>query len=107
VAVPNGYVFLNLMLLGFAIAGMRKARGHPAWLFLILFFLIRTAAVTQLQTVEPRYVIECFPVLLAFAGLSLGYMLSLFFMQQAGLDVRAELLEGIAGHPSGEPFQGS
>jgi len=107
VAVTIGYIFLNLILLGFAIAGIWKARGHPAWLFLILFFLIRTAAVTQLQTVEPRYVIECFPVLLAFAGLSLGYMLSLFFMQQAGLDVRAELLEGIAGHPSGEPFQGS
>ena len=38
--------------------------------FLILFVAIRSLAMTQLQTVEPRYVIECFPVVLAFGALA-------------------------------------
>jgi hypothetical protein len=35
------------------------------------FVLIRTAFLTQLQTCEPRYVLECFPALLA-VGAQLG-----------------------------------
>lgn len=38
--------------------------------FLILFVAIRTVAMTQLQTVEPRYVIECFPVIVALGALA-------------------------------------
>jgi hypothetical protein len=37
--------------------------------FLVLFVAIRTVAMTQLQTVEPRYVIECFPVIVALGAL--------------------------------------
>jgi hypothetical protein len=36
---------------------------------LVLFVTIRTVAMTQLQTVEPRYVIECFPIVVALGAL--------------------------------------
>jgi hypothetical protein len=39
-------------------------------MFLILFVAIRTVAMTQLQTVEPRYVIECFPVIVVLGALA-------------------------------------
>jgi len=35
---------------------------------LILFVAIRTLLMTQLQTVEPRYVVICFPIVIAFAA---------------------------------------
>jgi hypothetical protein len=34
-------------------------------LLIVIFVVIRTAFLTQLQTCEPRYVLVCFPVLLA------------------------------------------
>jgi hypothetical protein len=36
--------------------------------FLILFMLLRTAFLTTLETPEPRYVLECFPALIAMAA---------------------------------------
>jgi len=103
--VTVGYTALNIIVIGLAIAGIWLARGHPAWLFLVLFFLIRTAAVTQLQTVEPRYVIECFPVIFAFAAVSLGYSWSRIFASHTAREPRREIVEGLSGHPSSEPFQ--
>jgi hypothetical protein len=49
---------------------MWRYRGQLAAKFLILFVAIRTLAMTQLQTVEPRYVIECFPVIVALGALA-------------------------------------
>jgi 4-amino-4-deoxy-L-arabinose transferase-like glycosyltransferase len=107
VLVTVGYTALNLILVALAIVGIWLARGHPAWLFLVSFFLVRTAAVTQLQTMEPRYVIECYPELFAFASLSAGYLWSLFAARELAPDVRPIILEGVAGHPSVKPFQRS
>jgi hypothetical protein len=53
-----------------ALCGLWRWRGGTAGTFLILFVTIRTVAMTQLQTVEPRYVIECFPAVLAFGALA-------------------------------------
>jgi hypothetical protein len=39
---------------------------------LAIFVLLRTAFLTTLETPEPRYVLECFPVLLAFAATIFG-----------------------------------
>ncbi len=36
--------------------------------FFVLFFLLRTAFLTTLETPEPRYVLECFPALIALAA---------------------------------------
>jgi hypothetical protein len=60
---------LNYIYAGMALIGAWKFRGHAGISFLIAFLLIRTAFLTQLQTVDPRYVIECFPAVLALCAL--------------------------------------
>jgi hypothetical protein len=52
-----------------ALAGGTKWRGaRPAVAFLILFVLLRTAFLTTLETPEPRYVLVCFPILIALGA---------------------------------------
>lgn len=50
-------------------AGGPKWRGaRPALVFLFLFLLLRTGFLTTLETPEPRYVLVCFPILIALAA---------------------------------------
>nr|HEV7954004.1 hypothetical protein [Candidatus Acidoferrales bacterium] len=65
-----GLGMLNYIYVGMALIGAWKIRGRAGISFLLAFLLIRTAFLTQLQTVEPRYVIECFPVVLALCALA-------------------------------------
>jgi len=52
-----------------ALASATKWRGaRPALAFLLLFLLLRTAFLTTLETPEPRYVLVCFPILIALAA---------------------------------------
>jgi hypothetical protein len=67
-----GFGILSLVYLGLAAVGWWRYRGQLAATFLILSVAIRTLAMTQLQTVEPRYVIECFPVIVALGALALA-----------------------------------
>ncbi|MGO8908377.1 MAG: hypothetical protein ACLQDM_03470 [Bradyrhizobium sp.] len=62
------FEIFNCIYLGLAFVGAWRCRRHPALAFLIAFIVIRTAFLTQLQTVEPRYVIVCFPALLALGA---------------------------------------
>jgi 4-amino-4-deoxy-L-arabinose transferase-like glycosyltransferase len=68
--VTVGFGILSFVYLGFAAVGWWRYRAQLAVAFLILFVAIRTLAMTQLQTVEPRYVIECFPVIVAMGALA-------------------------------------
>lgn len=68
--VTLGFGILNCVYLGLAIVGAWRCRSHSALALLITFVVIRTALLTQLQTVEPRYVIVCFPVVLALGALT-------------------------------------
>lgn len=61
---------LNYIYVGMALVGAWKFRDRAGISFLIAFLLIRTAFVTQLQTVEPRYVMECFPVVQVLCALA-------------------------------------
>jgi len=70
--VTLGYGILNFIYLALAIAGVWRCRRHPALALLICFVVVRTAALTQLQTVEPRYVVVCYPVILALGALAWG-----------------------------------
>jgi len=67
--VTVGFGILGLVYLGMAAVGWWRCRAQLAATFLVLFVAIRTMAMTQLQTVEPRYVIECFPVIVALGAL--------------------------------------
>src|SRR5580693_1887391 len=65
-----GFGVLIILYLGMAAIGWWRCWRQLAATFLILFVAIRTVAMTQLQTVEPRYVMECFPVILALGALA-------------------------------------
>lgn len=59
---------LNLLYLLAALRGWMKHPLGVAGIFLIGFVVIRTLFLSTLENPEPRYVLECFPVILALAG---------------------------------------
>jgi 4-amino-4-deoxy-L-arabinose transferase-like glycosyltransferase len=62
-------VLVNGVYVALALAGAWMARRSPGWALLIVFVLLRTAFfATAVETPEPRYVLECFPVVIAFAA---------------------------------------
>jgi hypothetical protein len=68
--VTLAFGILNCVYLVLAFVGAWRCRRHPALVLLIAFIVVRTALLTQLQTVEPRYVIVCFPAILALGALA-------------------------------------
>jgi hypothetical protein len=69
-AVTLGFGVLNFAYIGMASIGAWRFRRLPAIAFLITLVLVRTVFLTQLPTVEPRYVIVCYPVILALGALA-------------------------------------
>jgi len=61
---------LNFLYVGLALAGAWRWRNRPAVALLAAFILVRTLYLTQVETPEPRYVVECFPAVLALAALA-------------------------------------
>ena len=66
--VTLGLALLNIIYVGMALAAAWFWRASPGVLLIVAFIVVRTAFLTQLQTCEPRYVLECFPALLAVAA---------------------------------------
>lgn len=67
------FFVVNLFYVGLGIWGGERlwrsnAIARPAVAFLALFLLIRTAFLTTLETPEPRYVLVCFPLLIALGA---------------------------------------
>src|SRR5271154_2048440 len=76
-SVTVGFFFLNTIYVLLGICGAwrlwRWNRAvHPAILTLVVFVLLRTAFLTTIETPEPRYVLECFPALIASAATLFG-----------------------------------
>jgi hypothetical protein len=74
-SVTVGFFLLNIAYVTLAIFGTIRVwrmsnAVRPALGLLILFVLLRTAFLTTLETPEPRYVLVCFPAILALAALS-------------------------------------
>jgi hypothetical protein len=65
-----GYVALAMW--GAVLLSRRGGTIHQALILLILFIVVRTAFLTTLETPEPRYVLVCFPVLIALAAQVFG-----------------------------------
>jgi hypothetical protein len=63
--VTLGFALLNVVYVAMAFVAARAWRTNPGILLILTFLVIRTAFLTQLQTCEPRYVLVCFPALLA------------------------------------------
>ena len=71
-AITLGFALLNFLYAGLAILGVLHWRENPGIALILAFIVIRTACLTQMQTCEPRYVLECIPALLALGAQSWG-----------------------------------
>jgi 4-amino-4-deoxy-L-arabinose transferase-like glycosyltransferase len=72
-SVTVGFFLLNIAYVALAIAGAirlwrRSGAVRPALAVMILFVVLRTAFLTTIETPEPRYVLVCFPIVLALAA---------------------------------------
>lgn len=68
--ITLGLTLLNFLYAGLAILGIAHWRASPGIALIVAIIVIRTAFLTQLQTCEPRYVLVCFPALLALGAQS-------------------------------------
>lgn len=68
--ITLGLALLNFLYAGLAIIGFVQWRKSPGIALILAFIVVRTAFLTQLQTCEPRYVLVCFPALLALGAQS-------------------------------------
>lgn len=71
--VTAGFFLLNVLYVGLAAWGawrlwLQNSALRMAVAFLLGYSVLRTAFLTTLETPEPRYVLECFPAVLALAG---------------------------------------
>jgi 4-amino-4-deoxy-L-arabinose transferase-like glycosyltransferase len=75
--VTAGLWLVNLFFLALAVLGLveiahaRDGGGGgppPGTMFLVAFLVVRTLFMTQVETPEPRYVLVCFPAVLALAA---------------------------------------
>jgi hypothetical protein len=67
-----GNVLYVLLALWGAWKVWRCAGARPALAVLGLYLVVRTAFLTTLETAEPRYVLECFPAVLALGAQVIG-----------------------------------
>lgn len=66
-------VLVNCLYIALAFAGAWMARGRPGWAFLIIFIALRTTFFAGFADApEPRYVLECFPAVIALAAQVFG-----------------------------------
>ena len=62
-------VAINAFYLALAIWGAWLARDQPGWALLVVFILMRTIFFSiYVEAPEPRYVLECFPAIIALAA---------------------------------------
>ena len=67
--ITLGLFLVNGAYLVLGLAGAWMARGRPGWALLIAFIVVRTAFFANfVETPEPRYVLECFPAVIALAA---------------------------------------
>jgi hypothetical protein len=64
------FAILNFVYIGLAAVGAWRCRSNPGCAVLVLYLVIRTAMLTQLPTIEPRYVVVCFPAIAALGALA-------------------------------------
>jgi hypothetical protein len=76
-SVTIGLFLVNICYVGLAVWGAVKlwrwsAASRATVLLIVFFSVLRTAFLTTLETPEPRYVLECFPALIALGAVALA-----------------------------------
>lgn len=64
------FTLLDLVYIVFAAVGAWRYRSNPGCAVIFLYLVIRTALLTQLPTIEARYVVVCFPAIAALGALA-------------------------------------
>jgi hypothetical protein len=70
--VSLGYGLLTVFYIGLGIIGAWRCRANPAAALIVVYLIFRTALLTAMSTIEPRYVVECFPALIALGSQALA-----------------------------------
>jgi hypothetical protein len=76
-SVTVGMFLLNVLYVGLAIGGgwrlwRASPEARPAVALLMVFIALRTVFLTTVETPEPRYVLECFPAVIALGAQVFG-----------------------------------
>jgi hypothetical protein len=66
--IAIAYGGLNLLLVAAAIFGFAKFRNVRIYGLLLGFVLLRSVFFSTIENPEPRYTLECFPVILVMAA---------------------------------------
>jgi 4-amino-4-deoxy-L-arabinose transferase-like glycosyltransferase len=67
-AVSLGFGVVNLAYVALAVAGLRRGREFFGIGLFVLFLLLRSAFLGSLENPEPRYTLECYPVVIVLAS---------------------------------------
>lgn len=67
-AVSLGFGLINLLYVALADAGLLRARQIFGIGLLVLFLLLRSAFLGTLENPEPRYTLECYPIVIILAS---------------------------------------
>jgi len=59
---------INLAYIGAALLGLVRSRLAPAFTLLLMFVVLRSAFLSTLENPEPRYTLECYPVVIMLAA---------------------------------------
>jgi hypothetical protein len=84
-------VVVNLIYIGWAILGLRRWRELAYPEMLVGFLVVRTVVIAVLTYPEPRYVLECYPVVIALAAVALASRRTQ--IQQTSVPARQELTQ--------------
>jgi len=76
-SVTAGLFLLNIFYVGIGVWGAVKlwrwgGTARYVVLTLLIYVVVRTAFLTTLETPEPRYVLECFPIVIALGAIGLA-----------------------------------
>ncbi len=97
--ITLGLTAANGIYIVLALIGAWLARRRPGWTLLVLYCVVRTLFFARfVETPEPRYVLECFPAVIALAA-------QVFALRQkpdvaAGFRRAVRVPDGLAGRPS-------
>ena len=67
-AVSLGFGAINLVYIGLAAGGLARSREFFGIGLFVLFLLVRSTFLGTLENPEPRYTLECYPVVIIFAA---------------------------------------
>jgi len=63
---------VNMLYIGAAVAGLVQGQFAPQLNLLLTFVVVRSAFLGTLENPEPRYTLECYPVVVVLASALLG-----------------------------------